>query len=91
MYVYGIPCDAEHAGAAYLSAYGLLIFPAYTQPTCVQNHTMEALNPRFLKQFQAIVDHKGPLRVDLEDPYITEEEYALVKKLGACSWYYVTL
>lgn len=90
MYVYGIPCDGEHAGASYLPSYGLLIFPAYTLPTCLQNHTMESLNPRFLKRFQEIMEHEGPLRVDLEDPYITEEEYALVKKLGPCSWYYVS-
>ena len=98
MYVYGIPCDsayagssdAEQAGATYLSTYGLLIFPTYTQPTCAQNHTMGSLNPRFLDQFQAIVDNKI-LRVDLEDPYISEEEYALVKKIGICSWYYVSI
>jgi len=89
MYVYGIPCDEEHAGATYLPKYGLLIFPTYTLPTCIQNHTTGSLNPRFLKQFQDIMKNKGPLRVDLEDPYITEEEYALVKKLGPCSWYYI--
>lgn len=98
MYVYGIPCDSEyagasdvkHAGATYLSEYGLLIFPSYTQPTCVQNHTMGSLNPRFLEQLQIIMDNKI-IRVGLEDPYITEEEYALVKKIGPCSWYYVTV
>jgi len=37
------------------------------------------------------MEHKGPLRVDLEDPYITEEEYTLVKKLGLCSWYYIPM
>lgn len=101
MLVYGIRCAPidlaglpEGATADYYMDYGLLVFSEYTRPTCIKSHGH--LTPRFWNEVQRTIGSpEKPHEVDLEEPYITEDEDAVIKVLNEAypgtgpAWYYV--
>lgn len=104
MFVYGIRCapldisvglpDTAHAD--YYLDYSLLVFPTYTRTSCFNSHGH--LTDRFWKQVAPVIERNVSVReVDLESPYITEGEDAVIKALQdrypslKPAWYYVPL
>jgi hypothetical protein len=102
MLVYGIRCDSSElinmpAGlvAEYYTNYGLLVFPAYSRPTLVTNHT----NPpsaRFLNLAKRIIEQPYMVHeMDDEHPFVSELEGEAIDTLhptGASpGWYHVPL
>lgn len=102
MLVYGIRCAPldltlglpDTARADYYMDYGLLVFPAYTRPTCLNANGY--LTPRFWAQVAAITRSRLCMQeVDLEHPYISVGEDAVVKALRErypslqLAWYHV--
>lgn len=101
MFVYGIRCapadlsdlpsDAE---ADYYMDFGLLVFPAYTRPTCVNSHGR--LTDAFWSLTKRIVESPERVRaVTLEHPWLTEGEHAVLYALQDyypslnTDWYHV--
>ena len=106
MFVYGIRCApadliaiASHlrqggTNADYYMDYSLLIFPQYTRPTVIQAHS--GLTPEFWNRVSSIVSVPGrPHSVDLEHPWITDEQSDVVRVIKDAypstdtDWYYV--
>lgn len=101
MLVYGVRCAPidipglpDGATADYYMDYGLLVFSGYTRPTCIQSHGR--LTPHFWNEVQRTVGApEKPHEVDLEQPYITEGEDAVIQALresypsASPAWYYV--
>lgn len=100
MLVYGIHCAPADlpalpaSSADYYLDYGLLVFPEYTRATCVNSHGR--LNQRFWNNVQRVVSSpRRPHEVDAEQPYISDEEDAVVCALreaypnAQAAWYYV--
>ena len=95
MYVYGVRCTVDelsripvHKDVRYLTDYGILIFPAYTAPTCIQNNTKEMLSPLFLDRVQQIMTETA-VPVVLEEPFLNDDEYSVVRAIRPGAWYYV--
>jgi glycerol kinase len=98
MLVYGIRCNLSDvdsqlvaaAGAEYNEKHGLLLFPAYAKPGYFENNRTN-LNRRFIETIQRVLEAKDKAHViDLEQPYISEEEDAIVKAVrGVTNWYYL--
>jgi hypothetical protein len=102
MFVYGIRCPQtelatlpKSTDADYYMEHNLLVFPRYTHPSCVRNYR-STLTGDFIRRMKRIVeDYKNVHEVDLEDPYITDEEAAAVGALQTVTpgllpaWYYV--
>lgn len=102
MLVYGIRCGLpdlvdlpKGTNADYYMDYGLLVFPEYSKATFLRNYTAQ-LNERFLEKMKRLLE--TPNRVyeaDLEHPYISEEQDAVVKLLQEAhpgsipTWYHV--
>jgi hypothetical protein len=102
MYVYGIPCSPQdlfglpaNANADYYMDYGLLIFPAYTKPTSFVSRGPD-ITPAFWSRVKKFVEEPFQARVvDLEHPYISTEEYDVVRALqqkyptATTYWFYL--
>jgi hypothetical protein len=101
MFVYGVRCapadlvdlpaDAE---ADYYMDFGLLVFPTYTRATCIHSHGR--LSPAFWDRVKSFVeDPTRPRSVDLEHPWITGGEDAVIRALQEyypgldAGWYHV--
>jgi len=88
MFVYGIRCNPVHlvdlpqgTDADYYTEFGVLVFPSYTKPACIRN-SGDKLNAHFLAAAQRLIEnYNGMVEVELEHPYITEDEDAAVKVL----------
>ena len=83
MFVYGIRCAPADltdlpsgATADYYLDYGLLVFPAYTRPTCVKGK----LTPEFWSRVRRVVSNRVH-NVELEHPYLTDDEGEVVSAL----------
>jgi hypothetical protein len=102
MLVYGIRCSPldlnmglpDSAHADYYMDYGILAFPAYTRPTCLNSHGY--LTPRFWQQVGAILGSQICMReIDEEHPYVSEGEDAVIQALRERypslrpAWYHV--
>jgi hypothetical protein len=96
MLVYGIRCSASdlfslpcNAEADYYSDYGILVFPSYSRPTVIKAHG--TLTPLFWNAAKSILERPTAVQdVDLEQPYITDAEAAIVNALnGKTYWYHV--
>jgi hypothetical protein len=106
MFVYGIRCSPADilaiasrlqqgsTNADYYMDYGLLIFPEYTRPSCVQAHS--GLTPEFWSRVRRVMEAPGrPHSVELEHPWITDEQAKVVKVIKESypstdtDWYYV--
>ena len=92
MFVYGIRCSPTdlqvlppNAQADFYMDYGLLIFPAYTRPSTVDANGN--LGPEFWREVDRMSQNKV-FEVNIEHPYISDEEYAVVAALRE---YYPTL
>ena len=102
MFVYGIRCNsatvvtlAGSAEADYYMEHELLVLPAYSRPTSIRNYG-PMLTQRFLVDVKRIVEAPDTLHcMELEDPYITEEESTLIQVVQAAlpaaraGWYYL--
>ena len=97
MFVYGIRCAPSDltglpsdATADYYLDYGILVFPAYTRPSSLKG----SLSPEFWDRVRRMVSNRVH-SVELEHPYITDEESAVVRALkylyplSGPDWYYV--
>lgn len=101
MYVYGIRCAPADLGdlpsdalADYYLDYGLLVFPAYTRPVCLQTHG--ALTKEFWEAVRRLVTLPNRVyAVSLEQPFITDAEAEVVQALKEryprieADWYHV--
>jgi hypothetical protein len=106
MFVYGIRCapadllalatrlQSGNTNADYYMDYGMLVFPQYTRPSIIQAHT--GLTPAFWSRVRRIVETPGrPHTVDLEHPWITDEQADVVRIIKEAyptadtDWYYV--
>ena len=102
MLVYGIRCDSSElinmpAGlvAEYYTNYGLLVFPAYSRPTLVMNHTTHP-SARFLNLAKRIIEQPYMVHeMDNEHPFVSDLEGEAIDTLHATgaspSWYHVPL
>jgi hypothetical protein len=96
MLVYGIRCASASLAtlpavvADYYTDYELLVFPAYSRPTFLMNHG-GTLSPRFLNAAKRLVEQPFTVQqFDDEDPFVTDEEDAVIKALGTSpAWYHV--
>lgn len=98
MFVYGIRCDPAtvvtlpgFTNADYYIEYELLVLPAYNRPTCIRNYG-NVLTQRFINDFKRIAEAPNAIHwMDLEEPFLTEEEAALVRSVPAAraGWYYL--
>jgi hypothetical protein len=102
MLVYGIRCAPndlinlpDSAVADYYMDYGLLVFPSYTRPSCVQSGA-SGLTAAFWERVRMMMQFPlKPHTVDAEHPWITEEEHEVVCAIKAyhprcdTEWYYV--
>ena len=102
MFVYGIRCPVTllnslpaDTKADYYMEYGLLVFPAYTRPTYLQNHS-HTMRPEFVSTCKRVIENNlSAVDVDLEHPYISENEDDTVRTIkqllpGAdTNWYHV--
>jgi hypothetical protein len=100
MFVYGISCKSAHlvdlpprTEADYYKEHSLLVFSSYAKPACIRNYG-PTLTPYFLHKAKQLIENTNRLiTVDLEHPYITEDEDAAVKVLqqlspeSHLSWY----
>lgn len=97
MFVYGIRCAPNDlnglpsdATADYYLDYGLLVFPAYTRPTCIKGR----LDAEFWNRVRRVASNRVHA-VELEHPYISEAEHDVVLALKDayplldCDWYYI--
>ena len=92
MFVYGISCKPSHlvdlpprTDADYYTEYGLLVFTSYVKPACIQNHR-SYLTSHFIAAAKRLIENANRVfEVDLEHPYITEDEDAAVKVLQQLS------
>jgi hypothetical protein len=97
MFVYGIRCAPSDlsnlpsdATADYYLDYGLLVFPAYTRPTCIQGR----LGPELWDRVRRVASNRVHA-VELEHPYISDAEHDVVLALKDayplldCDWYYI--
>jgi len=88
MFVYGIRCNPVHlvdlpqgTDADYYTEFGILVFPSYSKPACLRNNS-ETLTAHFIDATKRLIEHSNGLsEVELEHPYITEDEDAAVKIL----------
>jgi len=103
MLVYGVRCapldlsylkDAAGANADYYLDYGLLVFNDYTTATTIKSHGR--VTPAFWERAGRILANPTRVQqVDLEHPYISDEQDAVVKTLRAAfprlepGWYHV--
>lgn len=102
MLVYGIRCNSatvvslpNTTNADYYMEHELLVFPSYNRSTCIRNYG-STLTQRFLADFKRIAETPDTVHsMELEDPYITEEESALIQTVQAslpsarAGWYYL--
>jgi len=102
MLVYGIRCGLadliglpENTLADYYMDYGLLVFPDYSKATCIQNYG-DQLNQNFFDNLKRVVEGADKVyEIDLEQPYITEKEDVVVKRIQETTpgvlpcWYHV--
>jgi len=98
MLVYGISCNIHDvdsglvtaAGATYNTQHSILVFPPYSKPGYFENNRTN-LNSRFIMTIQRVIESKDKAHViDLEHPYISEEESAVVAAVGGVTnWYYL--
>ena len=102
MLVYGIKCGLadliglpKNTPADYYMDYGLLVFPDYSKPTYLQNYGSQ-LNQRFFNNLKHIIENANTVHeIDLEQPYISDEEGDVVKLLQETTpgvlpcWYHV--
>ena len=99
MLVYGIRCKPEQlvnlpseASADYHVEHNLLVFPSYTRPLTLNSNGH--LTKQFWDEFNAII-HGRTWVVDREHPYITEEEFAILRAIKEISpltttdWFYL--
>ena len=102
MLVYGIRCSpADLAGltpsdahADYYLDYGLLVFPKYTRPLCLNSHGY--LKKSFWDRVQRVIENPQlPHEFAAEQPYITDEENEVLRELRdsyptiQTAWYHV--
>ncbi len=101
MLVYGIRCSPSDlvnlpsdATADYYLDYSLLVFPYYTKPTAINSHGY--LSNRFWNMAKRVIQYSGSVsELDLEQPWITDEESDVVTALQQAypdirpNWYYV--
>jgi hypothetical protein len=81
--------------AEYYTNYGLLVFPAYSRPTLVMNHT-SPMSARFLSVAKRIIEQPYTVHeMDDEHPFVSElegEAIDILHPTGASpSWYHVPL
>jgi len=102
MLVYGIRCNYEHLPALpesaigdYFMAHNLLVFSPYSRPMTIQNHGAR-LTPHFVATMKRLMENSNMVQeIDLEQPYISDDEHATVKAvqsaapLNVPSWYYI--
>jgi hypothetical protein len=102
MFVYGIFCNSatvvslpNTTNADYYMEHELLVFPTYNRPTSIRNYG-PSLTKRFLNDFKRIAEKPDALHsMELEEPFITEEESALIQTVQASmpaartGWYYL--
>ena len=102
MLVYGIRCSLpdlvdlpKTTVADYYVDYGLLVFPEYSKATFLRNYTSQ-MNERFYANVKRLIETPNRIyEADLEHPYISEEQDAVVKLLQetypgvAPTWYNV--
>ena len=102
MFVYGISCNSatvvtlpNTTNADYYMEHELLVFPTYNRPTGIRNYGV-TLTQRFLDDFKRLAEKPDALHsMEMEDPYITEEESALIQVVQAvlptarAGWYYL--
>ena len=92
MFVYGISCKPAHlvdlpprTEADYYKEHSLLVFSSYAKPACIRNYG-PTLSTYFLDKAKQLIENTNRLiEVDLEHPYITEDEDAAVKVLQQLS------
>jgi hypothetical protein len=101
MYVYGIRCAPADLGdlpsdalADYYLDYGLLVFPTYTRPVCLQ--ARGSLSNEFWDSVRRLITLPNRIyAVSLEHPFISDAESAVVKALQEryprieADWYHV--
>jgi len=101
MYVYGIRCAPADLGdlpsdalADYYLDYGLLVFPAYTRPVCLNSNGK--LTQEFWDSVNRLITYPNRVHaVSLEQPFLTDAESAVVKALQEryprieSDWYHV--
>ena len=87
-----LPADAE---ADYYLDYGLLVFPSYTKGTVLRSHS-STLQPSFWRRVARLIENPlKPYEEELEQPFITDGEAAVVAALRESyptlqsNWYYV--
>jgi hypothetical protein len=102
MLVYGVRCAPNDlinlpsdAQADYYLDYGLLVFPSYTRPTVLRSHGNK-IQPAFWRRVARLLEEPlKPYEADLEQPFITDGEAAVVDALREAyptiqsNWYYV--
>lgn len=102
MFVYGIRCNSAtvvtlsgSAEADYYMEHELLVLPTYNRPTSIRNYG-PSLTQRFLDDFKRLAESPNSVHsMELEDPYITDEESTLIQTVQAAlptaraGWYYL--
>ena len=93
MFVYGIQCVLTETPngdiANYDTDYNIMYFPSYTVASVIQSNGI--LSDRFWKSVKNMVENQSnTFKLDLEDPYISDEQHKLIQKLNATShWFYI--
>jgi hypothetical protein len=86
MFVYGIVCAPAHLTdlpadtvADYYTEHTLLVFPSYTRPAVLCSSGTQ-LSPYFLQNAKRLIENAhARCEMELEQPFITEEEDAAVR------------
>lgn len=103
MLVYGIRCEQSNLAtlpkdtvADYYIDYGLLVFPAFSKPTCITTRGSR-ITSDFLHTMRLLVEQsKSVIAMDFEHPYLSEQDATTVKAIQNVAgshvkpdWYHV--
>jgi hypothetical protein len=105
MFVYGVRCEPADVAALanrgcsviadYYMDHGILVFPAYTKPTCLAAKSRRQMTPEFWNRLATVAGSKSREMDILEHPYLSDEEAVALTNLqetkpeAISTWYFL--